>query len=46
MSNIDTYTIKASDMTVTSSLPSNTITINDNYAFTTNTTGGISDWGL
>ncbi len=46
MSNADSYTAKASDMVVTSSLQSNTITLNDNYTFTATTTGGTSDWGL
>lgn len=46
MSNADTYTTKASNMAVTSSLQSNTITLNDNYTFSASTVGGTSDWGL
>lgn len=46
MSNTDAYTTNASNMAVTSSLQSNTLTLNDNYTFTTTTIGGTSDWGL
>lgn len=45
MSNTNSYTTKASDIGVISSLQSNTITLNDNYTFTTNTIG-TPDWGL
>jgi hypothetical protein len=46
MSNVDTYTTKAYNTAVTSSLQSNTLTLNDNYTFTTTTVGGTSDLGL
>lgn len=46
MSNTDSYAATAPNITVTSSLQGNTITLNDNYTFTTNTVGGTSDWGL
>ena len=45
MSNTDSYTTAASNMAVTSSLQGNTITLNDNYTFSTNTIG-TPDWGL
>ena len=45
MSNTDSYATTASNIAVTSSLQSNSITLNDNYTFTTNTIG-TPDWGL
>lgn len=45
MSNADSYTTTASNIGVTSSLQSNTITLNDNYTFTTNTID-TPNWGL
>ena len=37
MSNTDSYATTASNIGVTSSLQGNTITLNDNYTFATNT---------
>ena len=45
MSNTDNYTTTASNIAVTSSLQGNSITLNDNYTFTTNTID-TTDYGL
>jgi len=45
MSNTDSYATTASNIGVTSSLQGNTITLNDNYTFSTSTIG-TPDWGL